>query len=123
MREAYSHEVSSCGFWPGSGGLGEAAFYAYAYPEPAGFGDAPVQPAPARYDQRLGEFILPYDAVRQAARPGRRAAQFLQSIYEASPISRNGFVEGWSGSVSLSSSPTAYSIFVSRNFIAGASAS
>jgi hypothetical protein len=82
MREAYSHEVSSCGFWPGNGGFGRAAFYAYAYPEPAGFSTAPV-PAAAGYDKDLGQFILPYDAVRTAAAPDELLLDFLQSTYAA----------------------------------------
>ncbi len=82
MREAYSHEVSSCGFWPGNGGLGYPAFYAYAYPEPAGFGEAPVPPE-ASYHKDLGQFILPYDAVRTAAAPDDLLLAFLQSTYEA----------------------------------------
>jgi hypothetical protein len=82
MREAYSHEVSSCGFWPGNGGLGYPAFYVYAYPEPAGFGAAPVPP-PAAYNTDLGQFILPYDAVRTADVPDDLLLQFLQSTYEA----------------------------------------
>ena len=83
MREAYSHEVSSCGFWPGNGGFGEAAFYCYAYPEPTGFADAPVQPDAARYDRDLGQFILPYEAVRRAASPDDNLMAFLQSSYGA----------------------------------------
>jgi hypothetical protein len=82
MREAYSHEVSSCGFWPGNGGFGQAAFYAYAYPEPAGFADAPVA-LPGAYNKDLGQFILPYDAVRTAQAPDDVLLQFLQSSYEA----------------------------------------
>jgi hypothetical protein len=82
MQEAYSHEVSSCGFWPGNGGLGEAAFYAYAYPEPAGFGEAPVPP-PGAYNKDLGQFILPYEAVRTADAPDDVLMQFLQGTYEA----------------------------------------
>jgi hypothetical protein len=82
MREAYSHEVSSCGFWPGNGGYGKAAFYAYAYPEPAGFGEAPVPP-PAAYDKNVGQFLLPYDAVRSADDPDELLLAFLQSTYEA----------------------------------------
>jgi hypothetical protein len=82
MREAYSHEVSSCGFWPGNGGFGQAAFYAYAYPEPGGFGDAPVAP-PGAYNKDLGQFILPYEAVRTAQAPDDVLLQFLQSSYEA----------------------------------------
>lgn len=82
-REAYSHEVSSAGFWPGGGPVEHAAFYAYAYPTPDGFADAPVTPAAARYDQALGEFLLPYDAVRTAADPDATLLGFLQSTYEA----------------------------------------
>jgi hypothetical protein len=82
-REAYSHEVSSCGFWPGNGGFGQAAFYSYAYPEPAGFGDAPVRPGAAYYSQELREFILPYDAARQAADPEQAVLDFLESTYRA----------------------------------------
>jgi hypothetical protein len=82
-REAYSHEVSSCGFWPGGDPLPEPVFYAYAYPEPEGFRTAPVGPAAARFHSGLGEFILPYEAVRGSA--GRDAAvlEFLQTSYEA----------------------------------------
>ncbi len=83
MQEAYSHEVSSCGFWPGNGGYGKAAFYSYAYPEPAKFADAPVRPDAAFYDQGLGQFILPYEAVRDAASPDECLLDFLQSSYEA----------------------------------------
>jgi len=82
-REAYSHEVSSCGFWPGNGGFGQAAFYSYAYPQPAGFGEAPIQPSAAYYSKEIGEFILPYDAVRQAASPRDTLLEFLQSTYAA----------------------------------------
>jgi hypothetical protein len=83
VREAYSHECSSCGFWPGNGGFGEAAFYSYAYPEPAGFGDADPGVAAAYYSQQLHEFILPYDAVRAAAEPDAMLLKFLQATYEA----------------------------------------
>ena len=82
-REAYSHEVSSCGFWPGNGGFGEPAFYSYTYPQPPGFADAPVRPTPAYYSQNIGEFILPYEAVRQSADPRGTLLEFLQSTYEA----------------------------------------
>src|SRR5207302_11436598 len=68
-REAYSHEVSSCGFWPGNGGFGQAAFYCYAYPQQAGFGDAKIRPDAGYYSKEIGEFILPYEAVRQSAAP------------------------------------------------------
>jgi hypothetical protein len=81
MLEAYSHEVSSCGFWPGPG-LGEAAFYAYAYPEPTGFKEIPVQPQEAYYNKDWGEFILPYEAVRTAASPDYMLLAFLRSTYE-----------------------------------------
>jgi hypothetical protein len=82
-REAYSHEVSSCGFWPGNGGFGQAAFYCYAYPQPAGFGEAAIPPGGGVYSKELGEFILPYDAVRQAAAPADLLLDFLQSTYAA----------------------------------------
>ena len=82
-REAYSHEVSSAGFWPGGGGFDEPAFYAYAYPAPAGFAAAPVAPAAARFDAALGEFLLPYEAVRSAPDPDAALLAFLQSTYEA----------------------------------------
>ncbi len=82
-REAYSHEVSSCGFWPGGGPIPYAAFYSYAYPEPAGFAQAKIRPAAAFYSGDLHEFILPYDAVRQSASPDATLLEFLQSTYEA----------------------------------------
>jgi hypothetical protein len=82
-REAYSHEVSSCGFWPGNGGFGRAAFYCYAYPSPAGFGDAAITAPGAYYSKEIGEFILPYDAVRQAGSPRDLLLQFLQETYAA----------------------------------------
>ncbi|MDP1928948.1 MAG: DUF5996 family protein [Thiobacillus sp.] len=82
-REAYSHEVSSCGFWPGGGPIRYPAFYSYAYPEPAGFAETPVQPEGAFYSAELHEFILPYDAVRQARFPEDTLLGFLQTTYEA----------------------------------------
>jgi len=82
-REAYSHEVSSAGFWPGGGPVDYAAFYSYAYPAPAGFAEATVKPPQAFFSQALGEFILPYDAVRTAADPDAALMAFLQSTYEA----------------------------------------
>jgi len=82
-REAYSHEVSSAGFWPGDNPQDGPAFYAYAYPPPAGFPDAHVAPAAARYEPRLGEFLLPYEAVRSAPDPDAALLAFLQSTYEA----------------------------------------
>ena len=85
VREAYSHEVSSCGWWPGSasGPVRDAAFYAYAYPEPAGFAERPVRPREAFYSRELGEFILPYEAVRTAERPDEALLDFCQDTYEA----------------------------------------
>ena len=80
-REAYSHEVSSAGFWPGGGGLDHAAFYSYAYPTPEGFGDAEVAPAEAYFEPGLGEFLLPYEAVRTAADPQAALMSFLQTTY------------------------------------------
>jgi len=81
-REAYSHEVSSAGFWPGNEAFPRAAFYSYAYPEPAGFRDRPVTPG-AHFDGVLGEFILPYDTVRRAADPEALLLEFLSTTYAA----------------------------------------
>jgi uncharacterized protein DUF5996 len=82
MREAYSHEVISHGFWPGSGPILEPSFYAYAVPEPAGFKDARVRPAAAYYHGELGEFVLPYEAVRTAVSPEQEIVAFIESTYE-----------------------------------------
>jgi hypothetical protein len=82
-REAYSHEVSSAGFWPGGGALDYAAFYSYAYPAPAAFNEAKVWPAEAFFSPTLGEFILPYDAMRTARDPDAALMEFLQSTYAA----------------------------------------
>ncbi|HZL31717.1 MAG TPA: DUF5996 family protein [Pseudolabrys sp.] len=83
-REAYSHEVSSAGFWPGGGGAVDyPAFYSYAYPAPEGFAEAKVKPAQAFFSKILGEFLLPYDAVRTAADPDVTLMEFLVSTYEA----------------------------------------
>jgi len=82
-RDAYSHEVSSCGFWPGGAAAPYPLFYSYAYPEPPGFADAAVQPPGARYDPVLREFVLPYDVVREADAPEQTLAAFLQTTYEA----------------------------------------
>jgi hypothetical protein len=82
-REAYSHEVSSCGFWAGGGAVAYPAYYAYAYPEPAGFAGARVRPEQAFYSTDLREFILPYDAVRMSDDPDRTLLQFLESTYVA----------------------------------------
>jgi hypothetical protein len=83
MHEAYSHECSSCGIWPGGGALPAPTFYAYAYPEPAGYAEHPVEPAGARYDTSLREFLLPYDVVRGADHPDDALLAFLQSTYDA----------------------------------------
>jgi hypothetical protein len=81
--EAYSHEESSAGFWPGSGAIDYPAFYSYAYPEPAGFRAAKVHPDAAFFSEALGEYILPYDAVRTADDPDKALLEFLQSTYDA----------------------------------------
>jgi hypothetical protein len=102
-RDAYSHELSSCGFWPGGGPLPYPLFYAYAYPEPAGFSTAPVRPDSAFYDSSFREFVLPYDEVRQAPSPDTMLLEFLQSSYEAaanlgnwdrSALERSGHMPG-----------------------------
>lgn len=82
-REAYSHEVSSLGFWPGNEMMPEPIFYSYAYPQPNGFPDAKVQPAAATYNAQLKEFVLPYEAVRQAAAPDQALLDFARSTYDA----------------------------------------
>ena len=82
-RDAYSHEVSSCGFWPGGAVAPYPLFYSYAYPEPEGFSGASVKPSEARYDASLHEFVLPYEAVRSADVPEETLLAFLQSSYEA----------------------------------------
>jgi hypothetical protein len=87
MVEGYSHELSSCGFWPGGGE--EGGFYAYGYPEPDGFADHPVRPAQASYSKEMGEFVLPYEAVRQAPDPDRVLLEFLQDTYEAAAVRGN----------------------------------
>jgi uncharacterized protein DUF5996 len=82
-REAYSHEVSSCGFWSGTAPVDDAAFYAYAYPEPPGFAAAQVRPAGAFYSPEFREFILPYNRVRESSAPDETLLEFLQSTYVA----------------------------------------
>ncbi len=82
-REAYSHEVSSCGFWAGGGSVTEPVFYAYAYPEPEAFATYPIQPKEAFYHSQMREFMLPYEVVRQAADPEAMLLTFLQSTYDA----------------------------------------
>jgi Family of unknown function (DUF5996) len=82
-REGYSHEVSSCGFWPGSGSLGGPAFFSYAWPEPPGFKEARIRPAPAFYSTEISNFLLRYDDMRSTADPRTLVLEFLQSTYEA----------------------------------------
>jgi Family of unknown function (DUF5996) len=82
-REAYSHEVSSCGFWPGGDRFPKPVFYSYAYPQPEGFAEEKVRPASAFYGEEMGEFFLPYDDVRTASDPDSMLLDFLQSTYEA----------------------------------------
>jgi len=82
QQDAYSHDVISHGFWPGSGPVLEPAFYAYAAPEPAGLKGARVQPGEAYYHRELGEFILPYEAVRQADSPDKMIRAFIDSTYD-----------------------------------------
>jgi len=89
MRDAYSHEVSSAGFWPGGVGTEYAAFYSYAYPTPKGFSEYAVRPAEAFFSQPLGEFLLPYEAVRSAADPDTALDAFLESTYEAAAVTGN----------------------------------
>jgi hypothetical protein len=88
-REAYSHEVSSAGFWPGGGGIEYPAFYSYAYPAPQRFAEAHVEPATAFFEQTLGEFLLPYDAVRQSEDPEATLTAFLESTYRAAAVLGN----------------------------------
>jgi hypothetical protein len=87
--EAYSHEVSSCGFWPGGGPVDKPVFYAYAYPEPQAFKNYPIQPPEAFYHTEMGEFLLPYDVIRTAKSPDDVLLSFLQSTYEAAATCAN----------------------------------
>jgi hypothetical protein len=89
MQEAYSHEVSSCGFWPGSEASPYPVFYAYCYPTPASFGKQPVKPAEAFFSEEMGEFFLPYADVIKADDPERYLLEFLQSTYEAAANTGN----------------------------------
>jgi hypothetical protein len=82
-REAYSHEVSSVGFWPGGGDVKEAVFYSYTVPEQQGFKEASVKPGAARYDKQLNEFLLNYEDVRKAGSPTAALLEFCQSTYDA----------------------------------------
>ena len=94
MRDAYSHEVISAGFWPGGGPVPEPVFYAYTVPEPAGLKDAPVRPDAAYYHRELGEFVLPYEAVRTAASPDQTLLAFVESTYE-----RAAALGAWDGAL------------------------
>jgi hypothetical protein len=89
MVEAYSHEVSSCGFWPGGAPVNEPVFYAYAYPEPQGFKDYPILPPEAFYHNEMKEFVLRYDVVRTTKSPDEVLLSFLQSTYEAAATCAN----------------------------------
>jgi len=82
VRDAYSHEVSSCGFWPGAPGI-EPFFYSYAYPEPPGYSASAVAPVQASYNAGMGEFVLPYEEMRRSADPDAALLAFLQTTYEA----------------------------------------
>ena len=94
-QEAYSHEVSSAGFWPGGGGIDEPCFYSYAYPTPVGFSEQSVNPEAARFDAKLGEFVLPYEAIRTAPDPRVALLAFLQSTFDAA-----AGMAGWEKSLS-----------------------
>lgn len=89
MQESYSHEVSSCGFWPGSEQFPMPAFYSYCYPTPADFGEQQAEPKEAFYSKEMGEFFLPYDVVRNSENPEDTLLQFLQSTYEAAANTAN----------------------------------
>jgi len=86
MVEAYSEELSSAGWWPGDSNTGQPLFYAYAYPEPPGFRDHPIEPAEAFYSEEMAEFFLPYDVLRTAGDPDEKLLAFLHSTYEAAAI-------------------------------------
>jgi hypothetical protein len=102
MREAYSHEVISHGFWPGGGTVLEPVFYGYAVPEPAGFKEARIEPSAAYYHQELGEFLLPYEAVRTAESPEKAIEAFLGSTYEKAAT-----LAGWDRTALERAQPTA----------------
>ncbi|HXS36806.1 MAG TPA: DUF5996 family protein [Flavipsychrobacter sp.] len=89
MQEAYSHEVSSCGFWPGNEQMPQPVFYSYCYPTPDTFGTQNIAPKEAFFSSEMGEFILPYEVVRQAPDPGKTLLQFLQSTYVAATTTGN----------------------------------
>ena len=87
--EAYSHEVSSCGFWPGGGDIDNPIYYSYAYPEPQGFKESAIKPKEAYYEAKLGEFVLPYEVVRKAESPDQILLEFLESTYTAAATTAN----------------------------------
>lgn len=87
--EAYSHEVSSCGFWPGGGDIDNPIYYSYTYPEPEGFKEFSIKPEEAYYDKRMGEFMLPYEVVRKAENPDKILLEFLESTYIAAATTAN----------------------------------
>jgi hypothetical protein len=91
-REAYSHQVSSAGFWPGDSNTDFPTFYSYAYPAPRGFAEAPVAPERAYFDQKLGEFLLPYEVVQTSADPGATLMAFLKAHIGQQPTSEVGIV-------------------------------
>ena len=103
-REAYSHEVSSLGFWPGNAMMPEPIFYSYAYPQPEGFPDAKVEPAAATYHSQLKEFVLPYEAVRRAASPDQALLDFARSTYDAAATLGN-----WDRTALLEAKPDLHS--------------
>jgi hypothetical protein len=86
MQEAYSHEVSSCGFWPGAADFPTPVFYSYCYPTPSEFGHQPVEPAQAYYSQEMGEFLLPYEVVQRSADPEGTLMSFLTTTYDAAAL-------------------------------------
>ena len=101
-RDAYNQEVSSAGFWPGSGAVKAPSYYSYAYPAPKGFAEVRVQPDAAGYDAELGEFLMPYEAVRTSTDPDATLLTFLQSTYEAAANLANWdrqFLEGPTGPI------------------------
>ena len=95
VLDAYSHEVSSAGFWPGGQGIDYPAFYSYASPSPAGFASATVRPAEAAWNPGLNQFLLPYDAVRTAGDPEQTLMEFLISTYEAAASLGNWDRAAW----------------------------
>ena len=111
-REAYSHEVSSCGFWPGSEQMPQAVFYSYAYPEPQGFSTATVRPSGAGYSSEMKEFIFPYDEVRKSANPDEALLEFLQSSYEAAADSG-----AWDRAELEQSSKSLFTLKANRKFL------